>query len=382
MRAHATIIAGLLIATVPLDSPAQAQLSPQGIIGGVTRPLRQMLGHFGHFPRNSRHRSSSGARTAAAPAAAAAPALAPERDTQGTVKSRLGRAGPAAWVTAYEEAIGFSLWPDDYGPQFRSRGFDVIADTITGRFDRLRAPRVATTGAARNDTGNDVSADQCNDTSSTDDKWPASRIEQLLQLSDAQHATLDKVQLAANDAVKTIRSNCRQPGDLSPLDRLRTLVQALWVVRDGDMAMRAPFKDFYESLTSAQKNTFALQQPQNTSPPDDKAQGGENKQYQACAAQNIGSAERLVKEIEMKVKPDKAQAASLENLHKVSSDMAKLLIASCAQPIPADPLGRLDSASDQITAMNYAASNVQIALDDFYGRLSQTQKARFEASGR
>ena len=374
MGARAAIVAGLLAAAVPLDSPAQAQLSPQGIIGGVTRPLRQMLGHFGHFPRSYRHRSSSGAR-------AAAPV--PDRDAQGAVKSRLGRAGPAAWVTAYEEVLGFAFWPDDYGAQFRSRGFDVIADTISGRFDRMRAPtRVATTGAARSDSGTDVSADQCNDASSADDKWPASRIEQLLQLSDAQHATLDKVQLAANDAVKTIKSNCRQVGDLSPPDRLRTLVQALWVVRDGDIAMRAPLKDFYESLTSAQKNSFAVQQPQNAPPPDDKAQGGENKQYQACAAQNIGSAERLVKEIEMKVKPDKTQTASLENLHKVSSDMAKLLIASCAQPIPADPLARLDSASDQITAMNYAASNVQIALDDFYGRLSQTQKVRFEATGR
>ena len=159
-------------------------------------------------------------------------------------------------------------------------------------------------------------------------------------------------------------------------------MQALWIVRDGDIAMRSPLKNFYESLTSAQKNSLAAQQPQNAPPPDDNAQGGENKQYQACAAQNIGSAERLVKEIEMKVKPDKTQAASLENLHKISSDMAKLLVASCAQPIPADPLARLDSASDQITAMNYAASNVQIALDDFYGRLSQTQKARFEATGR
>jgi LTXXQ motif family protein len=381
MHARATIVAGLLIAAVPLDSPAQAQLSPQGIIGGVTRPLRQMLGHFGHFPRSYRHRSSSGARVAA-PAVAVAPALAPERDTQGSVKSRLGRAGPAAWVTAYEEVLGFAFWPDDYGAQFRSHGFEVIADTITGRSDRTRAPRVATTGAARNDTGNDVSADQCNDTSSTDDKWPASRIEQLIQLSDTQRGLVDKVRSAANAAVKTIRSNCRQLGDLSPPDRLRGLVQALWVVRDGDMTMRAPLKDFYESLSGAQKNSFALQQPQNAPLPDDKAQGAENKQYQACAAQNLGSAERLVKEIEMKVKPDKTQAASLENLHKVSSDMAKLLVASCVQPIPTDPLGRLDSASDQITAVNYAASNVQIALDDFYGRLSQTQKARLEPTGR
>jgi hypothetical protein len=62
--------------------------------------------------------------------------------------------------------------------------------------------------------------------------------------------------------------------------------------------------------------------------------------------------------------------------------MAKLLIASCAQPVPADPLGRLDSAGDQITAINYAAANVQIALDDFYARLSRTQKARLDAAGR
>jgi hypothetical protein len=380
MGARTAVVAGLLIAAVPLDSPAQAQLSPQGIIGGVTRPLRQMLGHFGHFPRSYRHRSSGGAR-AAAPAAAPAAALA-GRAAPGSVKSRLGRTGPAAWVTAYEEVLGFAFWPDDYGAQFRSRGFDVIADTITGRSDRVGTPtRVATTGTARND-GNDVSADQCNDASSADDKWPASRIEQLLQLSDGQRATLDKVQLAANDAVNTIKSNCRQTGELSPPDRLRALVQALWVVRDGDIAMRAPLKNFYESLTSAQKSSFAVQKSQNVPAPDDKTQGGENKQYQACAAQNVGSAERLVKEIEMKIRPDKTQAASLENLHKISSDMAKLLIASCAQPIPADPLLRLDSASDQITAMNYAASNVQIALDDFYGRLSQTQKARFEATGR
>jgi len=159
MRARAAIVAGLLAAAVPLDSPAQAQFSPQGIVGGVTRPLRQMLGNFGHYPRSHRHRSSGGAR-------AAAPV--PDRDAaQSTVKSRLGRAGPAAWVTAYEDVLGFAFWPDDYGAQFRSRGFDVIADTITGRFDRMReSTRVATTGAARSDGGNDVSSDQCNDAAS------------------------------------------------------------------------------------------------------------------------------------------------------------------------------------------------------------------------
>ena len=99
MGARAAIVAGLLAAAVPLDSPAQAQLSPQGIIGGVTRPLRQMLGHFGHFPRSYRHRSSGGAR-AAAPAAAPAAASA-DRDAPGAVKSRFG--------TRWTRSVGHGL---------------------------------------------------------------------------------------------------------------------------------------------------------------------------------------------------------------------------------------------------------------------------------
>jgi hypothetical protein len=370
MRGHTIVVAGVLAATIALDAPAQAQLSPQGILGGVTRPFRQVLGGFGHFPRAHRHRSNA--------ARAAAPS--PDRESQGAVKFRLGRSGPVGWPSAYEEVLGFAFWPEDYGPQLRSRGFDVIADTIMGRFERPRA-RVATTGAARNDSGYDASAELCGDASSADDKWPSTRIEQVLQLSDAQHGTLEKLQLASNTALKAIKADCRQAGDISPPDRLRALVQMLWVVRDGDISLRGPLKDFHDSLTGAQKNSFVVDQPKNLPLPEEKTPA-ENKQYQACAAQNIGSAERLVKEIEMRVRPDKTQAGSLENLHKVSSDMAKLLTASCVQPMAADPLARLDSGSDQITAMNYAASNVQIALDDFYGRLSQQQKARLEATRR
>jgi len=84
----------------------------------------------------------------------------------------------------------------------------------------------------------------------------------------------------------------------------------------------------------------------------------------------------------MRIRPNKDQAASLENLHKTSSDMAKLLIASCAQPIPADPLARLDAAADRLTALNYAATTVQIAFDDLYSKLNNDQKARFDSLAR
>ena len=365
-----------------LPDVAGAQLSPQGVLGGITRPFRQVLGHFRHFPRGHHRRTAIESR-------ASAPA--PSRPSAGTSKEsstvagvRLGWVGPPAWPNAYEDLVGFTFWPDDYASRFRARGFDVIADTITGRLDVPRPVRTATTGiAVRNDAGSEPSVERCGNTSNTDSNWPTTRIEQISQLSDTQRASLEKLQSAGSQSVKTIRANCVGPAGGTPPDRLRALVQTLWTVRDAGMLMREPLKAFYDTLTVTQKNSFASQQPQDSPPSDPKyANPGMNKQYEACASQNVEKAERMIKEIEMRVRPGKDQAASFEGFHKASADMAKLLIASCAQPIPADPMARLDTANDQLTAMNYAATTVQIAFDDFYLKLSNDQKSRFYSLGR
>lgn len=375
MRGRTILIATVLAAAIALPDTGYAQLSPQGVIGGITRPFRQMLGHFGHFPRGHHRRTAIESR-------ASAPA--PQNTASANAGARLGWVGPPAWPSALEDLIGFTLWPDDYAFRFRARGFDVIADTITGRFDVPRPVRTATTGAAvRNDAGGEPSVERCGDTSSADSNWPTTRIEQISQLSDSQRASLEKLQSAASQSVKTIRENCVGPAGGTPPDRLRALVQTLWTVRDAGMLMREPLKAFYDTLTVTQKNSFASQQPQDSPPSDPKyANPGMNKQYEACASQNVEKAERMIKEIEMRVRPGKDQAASFEGFHKASADMAKLLIASCAQPIPADPMARLDNANDQLTAMNYAATTVQIAFDDFYLKLSNDQKSRFYSLGR
>jgi hypothetical protein len=375
MRGRTIILVAMLgAAAISPNDAAHAQLSPQGVLGGITRPLRQALGHFGHFPRFHRHRAAI-----AEPRVATA-ALSTEGST--ATGSRPGWAGAPAWPTAYEDVLGFTFWPDDYASRLRGRGFDVIADTISGRFEVPRASaRTATTGAAVHDANS--STDRCGDASGSQDNWPATRVQQILQLSDAQRDMLEKLQAAVTQSTKSIRADCYEPGALAPPDRLRALVQTLWVVRDAGISMRGPVKNFYETLTTAQKNSFTSHQPQNNPPPDPKAADkGMNRQYQACAAQNAEKAERLIKEIEMRVRPNKDQAASLENLHKISADMAKLLIASCAQPIPVDPMARLDAADDQLTALNYAATAVQIAFDDFYTRLDNEQKTRFDPLSR
>jgi LTXXQ motif family protein len=377
MRGRTILLITVLGAAIPLPDAGQAQLSPQGVIGGISRPFRQMLGHFGHFPRARHYRASA--------AEARAAAAAPSNETSNVAGSRLGRVGPPVWPDAYEDLLGFTFWPEDYASRLRGRGFDVIADTIIGRFDLPRpSARAATTGAAvKNDSNNESSVDQCGDFPNTGSNWPAARVEQILQLSDAQHESLEKMQMAVAQSIKNIRADCRGSGTLAPPDRLSALVQTLWTVRDAGISMRGPLKNFHDTLTNTQKDSFAGHQPQNGSPPDPKtASNGMNKQFQACASQNAEKAERMIKEIEMKIRPNKDQAPSLEDLHKTSADMAKLLIASCAQPIPADPMARLDAADDQLTAINYAATTVQIAFGNFYLKLNNDQRARFDSLAR
>jgi hypothetical protein len=358
MRVPGLIVLGILNAVVALPPAAEAQFSPQGIIGAATAPLRDALGQLRHFPHSRRHRAPAEARSAA-PATAS-----PE--------TRLALIGPPAWPDVYEDLIGYVFWPAEYEP-VRDRGFDVIADTITGSFPAATPVRVAaTTGTAlQDDTG-------CGDAGAKSD-WPRPRIEKAFQLSGDQRAALEKLQNAVVQSTKAIAVDCRSPPKTSAPDRLAALLQALWAVRDTGLFLRAPIRDFVDSLSAAQQAQLAPAANNGAKPAASK---GTDSDTQGCAAQNIGDAERMVKLIERRTRPNKDQAESLEQLHKTSTNMAKLLVRGCAQPIPVTPQARLDAAADQLTTLNYAATAVQIAFNDFYRRLDDPQKARLGASGR
>jgi hypothetical protein len=350
MRVPGLVVLGVLIAVLALAPAAEAQFSPQGIIGAATAPLRDMLGHF---PRGRRH-SAPARHVASAPPAAAA-------------NTRLAQFGPPAWPSAYADALGYVFWPGDYGREVRDRGFDVIAQTIAGPF-----PTAATTGAAPRDSAGD-----CNDAAGAANDWPQAQIEKTTQLADPQRQALQEFQAAFEQSTKAVHADCANPGDSSAPARLGGLIQALWAVRDTGLFVRQPLIEFNNSLGEVQKTAFAV--PAQATP--QPAASAPSKELQACAAQNIGEAERMVKVIGARARPDKQQSASLQGLHKVSVDMAKLLAATCAKPVPADFVSRLDAVNDQLTTMNYAATSVQIAFADFYRRLDARQKSRLN-SGR
>ena len=147
----------------------------------------------------------------------------------------------------------------------------------------------------------------------------------------------------------------------------------LWAVHDAAQLVRAPLARFYDSLTAEQKKQFAPPAAQT-----DARTAGRGDMARMC-----NSAPDLpVRQIEQTVKTNKAQRASLDTLQKKSFEMGQFLMASCLKPMPATPAERLDNAADRLTAVIFAASNVNTAINEFTNQLDADQKAKLTSIGR
>jgi hypothetical protein len=171
---------------------------------------------------------------------------------------------------------------------------------------------------------------------------------------------------------------------VTPVDRLRSMQNQLWAVQEAAIQLRAPLAEFYELLSDEQRKQFIVNPP----PPDARAAAqpnprgaAPNPQQQMALARMCGmplSPDWPVRRLEQVVQPNEAQRASLEALKKTATEMGQLLMASCVQPPPATPIERLDAAADRLTAVIFAASNVALAFNDFYGQLSDEQKSKLD----
>ena len=296
--------------------------------------------------------------------------LAPVPRTQ----SRLGTVGPLAWPTAYEDVIGFTLWPKEYGERLRVHGIGDVLATALAPSATVAARMRANVQQARADEPNSVPVvPTCGSVNLTSSDWPIAQIASTVDLTDAQRGTLDQFKTAFNDAVSSIKSNCRNDANLAPVERLRAMQDSLWTVHDATQLIRAPLAKFYDSLTDEQKQRFAALGP---------PQAGSRTMSRSEMARMCdlpASAEAPMRQIEQGLRPTKPQRASLELLQKRSFEMGQFLMASCLKPVPATPAERLDAAADRLTAVIFAISNVNIALNDFTSGLSDEQKARLNS---
>lgn len=367
MRRSAILVAGLLAATSVLPPSAQAQFpfDPRALLNRLTAPLRHALPHP---PARHRGASRPPAQESAAPRAPS------EQETAG-----LGTVGPRSWPSAYEDVIGYTFWPNDYEAEYRQHGFGDVVAAILEPPERGPASASAqrrpatTTGSGAGSVNPD-----CDETRVRTD-WPKAEIEKTVELTDVQRGALDQLQTAINNAAKSVRAGACQPIDtVNPSDRLEATVQRLWAVQNASIVIRGAAKNFYDSLTEEQKAKFRL------APDKARADGrpGDNPMNRQGCAQQADMSERLMRPIQQTVRPTPQQKASVEMLGRTAGGMNQYLMASCAQPTPEEPLARLDAATGRLTAINYAATSMEVALNQFSAALTDEQRKRFDTMGR
>ena len=370
-RRFLVILAVTMTAAAPSSEPAHAQL--RGLLGAVTRPIRGLFGG-GYHHRPARHHEAAheAPQAKASEQTAARPAETPGLNVRETA---IDPRNP------YEVALGYAFWPNDYGRYFSQYGFGTIAAAIAGPAAAGRPREVATTGQSTGAVKPSDILPSCDigDTATSD--WVAGRMKRGLRADATQLRAFDEVRSQLIEGSKSIRSRCRTISTDTPMERLAELKQRIWAVHDADITVRPAVAGFYGTLNDQQKAEFKGTPP---APPKgaNAAAAPMGERSQAYAAQASAGTQALIEQIEQKVRPTHEQQASLDNLQKVSAQMEKMLLAPYAQAMPQSPLARLDAADDQLVALNYAASSVEIALNSFYAGLSDEQKASFDSLGR
>jgi hypothetical protein len=102
---------------------------------------------------------------------------------------------------------------------------------------------------------------------------------------------------------------------------------------------------------------------------------------QSCDVAQPAALKWPTEEIDARLRPTDTQRASLVALQDASAKAADMLKTSCQASDAITPPARLAAIGKRLDTMLQAIKLVRSALDDFYGTLSDEQKAQFEAIG-
>jgi hypothetical protein len=305
-----------------------------------------------------------------------------------------GWVGPVFWPFAYYDIYDYALWGYGYDPLFWDYGYnDIYAgvfapygyDDLVGYLPPSGGRSQVTVGRsyAAAPAAPDQLAQMCGEDSRAIAGLPIDQIQQNLQLNDAQRAALDDLANASVKAAQSIKAACptqiasTAPGRLAAMQaRIEAMIAAVETVQP-------PLQKFYDLLNDEQRTRLnALAQDQRRREAARKSTRNTNSSLtQSCGAAQPGVTEWPAAEIEARLHPTEAQRASLKALQDASAKAADLLKSSCPTAEPITPPARLEAIANRLETMLQAVKMVRAALDDFYGKLNDEQKAQFEAIG-
>jgi hypothetical protein len=310
-----------------------------------------------------------------------------------------GWVGPLFWPFAYYDINDYAIWGSGYGASFWDYGYNDIYAGIFAPYgyNDLVGYRPQTAGrySSRRDRASrayaavDPLAQMCGDDNGEFSGFPVNQIQQAIQLNDAQRVALDDVGNASAKAAQTIKSACPADISLTAPNRLAVMQQRIEAMISAVGILQPPLQKFYDVLNDEQKALLnaLIENQRGDSSRDQRANSNRSRitadaMAQPCGMAQPGLTEWPNAEIEQRVHPNDAQRASLAALQDTAAKAADMLKASCQPDSAVTPPARLAAIDKRLNAMLEAVKTVRTALNEFYGALTDEQKAQFESIGR
>ena len=156
------------------------------------------------------------------------------------------------------------------------------------------------------------------------------------------------------------------PAYVGTSGRLSAMLEAVRTVR-------APLAKFYALLNDEQKARFNA-----LSSGEDQNEPGRRRSLSVLCSERVSGISSVpIRRMELTVRPDEGQRASLRALQDAIAQAGELLKTDCPTYRPITPVVRIDAMEQRLDTMLRAINIVQPALQKFYGSLTDEQKERF-----
>jgi len=301
-----------------------------------------------------------------------------------------GWVGPLFWPFAYYDMYDYAMWGYGYDPSFWDYGYnDIYAglfapygyDDLTGYLPGNGGYPVGTQQGSRSYAATDQTPDQltqmCGDDSRDIAGLPIDQIQQVIQPNDVQRAALDDLANASVKAAQIIKAACPAQIGLTAPARLAAMQQRIEAMIAAVGTVQPPLDKFYGLLNDDQRARLtALGQRSKSA-----AQNDGGSLVQSCSATQAGVTDWPAAEIDARLHPTEAQRASLTALQNANAKAAEMLKNACQGDDALTPPARLAAVGKRLDVMLQAVTTVRTVLDDFYEKLTDEQKAQFEAIG-
>jgi hypothetical protein len=214
---------------------------------------------------------------------------------------------------------------------------------------------------------------------------PIDQIRQTVHPTADQEAALDDLSAASTRASDVIKSSCPSSVPLTPIGRLDASEQRLDATIKAIQIIRSPLERFYEALSDEQRQRFDAMNGSTRGAPSavgsTRGAPSTGNMVAACSQGAGNFIDLPAQRIEQVVQPTEQQQSAFDDLKKAAQKAGDQLQSSCPTAVPKSPVARVDTIETRLTAMADAIKSVRPDLQNFYGSLSDEQKAKFNTIG-